>query len=127
MRAVLRFLPVACLALAACASPTFPESGAPTPYDGQWSGTLPSDKTGCDGITFTAEVRYGYLIGVARQKNAKVADIWGQISSDGSWNGALGKAGISGGASSARFTEESASGTWSSASCDGTLELRKSN
>ena len=117
--------PLVAALLAGCAVPDFPENAEPTQFDGFWSGDLPSDDSGCDAIRMTAEVRGGFLIGEITEEGVKSADVWGQINPDGSWDGEIGKLGISGASSSGQFTEQSAEGVWVSKYCEGTIAIEK--
>jgi hypothetical protein len=110
--------------LASCASPKFPESGIPSPFDGKWTGTLPSAIPSCDGITFSGEIRYGFFLGKASQKGTQY-DIWGQIKQDGSFDGLIGQHGVDGGYATLQFSSNTARGTWGSTNCKGSIDIKR--
>ncbi|MFC1673364.1 hypothetical protein ACFL12_04340 [Pseudomonadota bacterium] len=110
---------------AACAGPQFPESGSPTSFDGLWSATLPAEKFTCGGIESKFEIRYGMLIGTVSEKGRRMAEIWGQIDDKGHMEGLIGQLGITGATASINFQPDSATGTWKSKQCKGTVDAKK--
>lgn len=112
---------ISVFALAACA-PGFPETGVPSPFDGNWFGTLASEDPPCDDIDITAvgEVRYGYVIGSAYEDGANRYKIRGAIGPD---NRLAGEIGIAGGHADVLFEGNKAQGTWTSSFCDGSVSL----
>ena len=119
--------PIISLALfiTACAAPELPTYGTPTPHDGVWSGTLQSDHPGCRGARVMSEIRYGHWQGTVSKDGRKLADLWGKLKEDGRIEGLVGQLGISGGFAHVTFDRTTASGTWGSRGCRGTVTLRK--
>ncbi len=112
--------------LSACAGvPQFPETGIATPYDGQWTAKLDSDRPACSKATTEFEIRYGHMIGTVHENGRKLADIWGQLDANGSVDGRIGQLGMTGAHAKVKFTRNAGTGTWYNRSCNGTVEARR--
>ena len=126
MNARLTFVALLSLGLAACSSPTLPDSGTPTPYDGLWSGDLLSPNEGCDGLTISGEVRYGKLVAEVHQKGEYKATVWGDLDDGGVLSGDIGKMGISAGKGFVTFMSDGqADGLWSAPGCEGDVVMTR--
>ncbi len=127
MKRIFSTIAVVTLLLNGCATVGFPKSGTPSPYDGKWTGSLPSKSASCAAINLVAkgEVRYGYMIAEVFDGTMKKYDLWGQIAPDGTLKGNIGSAGVTGATASVRFNGNDANGTWTASQCDGTVALKR--
>lgn len=91
----------------------------------QMERKLPAEKSTCSGIVSKFEVRYGMLIGTVSEKGRRMAEIWGQIDNNGHLDGLIGQLGMTGATASVDFQKDTASGTWESKQCKGTVEAQK--
>jgi hypothetical protein len=111
------------LFLSAC-SASFPSSGVVGEYDGLWTGELTGDKSFCQGLRFTGEIRYSFLIGTITQKGRDRGQISGPVAANGVLS-SVDKIGFSGGNSVVQFNEDTAKGVWSRFSCSGQINLHR--